>query len=781
MKDFRKAAVIGSGVMGGAIAAHLANAGMRVTLLDIVPAKLLDAEAKKGLTLQDKTVRNRFVLQAKEKMENPKSMQLYTKSNLDRITFGNLEDDLELLRQADWVVEAVVENLQIKKDLFTKILPYLKSSAVLTSNTSGISVNAMSEALPEDLKHRFLITHFFNPPRHMRLVELIPSCHTEDGLLNDMTEFCEEKLGKGVVLAKDTPGFIANRVGTYAMALTMHKMIEYGLRFEEVDALTGGEIGRPNTGTFRLVDMVGLDTLHHVANYLRDNVTDTEEKTVISLPDFVGRMLTAGYLGDKSKKGFYQKVEKETWVIDPVSLQYGPKQAVEFAGLTAAKSKKGLSEKLDCMINGQDQGGRFVWDCIKKTLLFAAGLIPAVANSAADIDNAMKWGYNWSIGPFELWDLIGVRKTVERMQGEGEAIPAFVLDLLASGKSSFYDLASVTEPGRKITIPQLKKQRSPIIGNSDASLFDMGDGVACFALHSPNSSITDHVIDLMNKAIEKVEANYAGMVVASSGKNFCVGANLQLVLGLAQDKNWAGLEKLVDDFQQMNLNVKYCCKPVVAAPYAMTLGGGAEMVMHTGQVCVHGETYMGLVEIGVGLLPGGGGTKELLLRLTEPAQADVKIDLTPFVSRAFEIITTGKVSASGADAIQAGYLRASDILIMNRETQLHHAKAAVLYQAQFLSPKSRNRQYRVGGQGLLALCRYVLYNKKQGGFISPYDEFVADKIAYVLCGGKAADNALVSEQHLLDLEKEMFISLCGEPKSQERMAYMLKTGKPLRN
>lgn len=781
MLDIRKAAVIGSGVMGGAIAAHLANAGLVVTLLDIVPAQLLDAEAKKGLTLQDRVVRNRIVLQAKEKMQNPKSMQLYTKANLERVTFGNLDDDLELLRQADWVVEAVVENLPIKKELFIKIAPYLKPNVILTSNTSGISVNAMSEVLPEELKPNFLITHFFNPPRHMRLLELIPSRHTAGGLLEYVTEFCEEKLGKGVVVAKDTPGFIANRVGTYALSLTIHKMLEYGLRFEEVDALTGSEIGRPNTGTFRLLDMVGLDTLNNVAAYLKSNVASTKEEAVLTLPNFIGKMLVAGCLGDKSKKGFYKKVEAETWVIDPITLEYGPKKIVESTGLAAAKGTKSLSEKLDSMIYAEDQAGRFVWDCIKHTLLFAASLIPAVANDATAIDNAMKWGYNWSVGPFELWDVIGVRKSVERMQAEGETIPALVTDLLAAGKTCFYDKDSAVTTGKKITVMQLIKQSEPILANADASLLDLGDGVACFVLHSPNSSITDNAIALMNQAISEVEANYRGMVIASSGKNFCVGANLQLVLGLAQAKNWAGLENLVSNFQAMNMNLKYCSKPVIATPYAMTLGAGAEMAMHARQVCVYGETYLGLVEIGVGLLPGGGGTKELLLRTTEPAQANANIDLTPFVSKAFEIISTGKVSASGSDAVQIGYLRVNDILVMNADSQLYQAKAAVLQQAQFLDPKYRNRQYRVGGRGLLALCQYALYNKKHGGFISPYDEYVAGKIAHVLCGGNVADNTLVTEQYLLDLEKEMFVSLCGEPKTQERMIHMLKTGKPLRN
>lgn len=781
MYDIRKAAVLGSGVMGGAIAAHLANAGLNVTLLDIVPGKLTEEEIKKGLTLNDKQVRNRVVVQAKEKMQNPKSMQLYTKANIDLITFGNLEDDLDLLREADWVVEAVVENLDIKKGLFQKILPFLKKKVVLTSNTSSISVNAMCEILPDEIRENFLITHFFNPPRFMKLLEVVPSRHTSSAIVEYMADFCEEKLGKGVVLAKDTPGFVANRVGTYSLSLILHKMLAYGLTIEEVDALTGSEIGRPHTGTFRLIDMVGLDTMNNVASYLKDNVVSAQEKAVFTLPDFFREMLTKGYLGDKTKQGFYTKVAADSLVIDLKTFEYGSKKPVEFSSLTDAKTKKALTEKLDALLNANDIAGKFAWDIIKETLLFAAGLIPEVADEPEAIDNAMKWGYNWNIGVFELWDLIGVKQSVAKMQAEGASIPTFVADLLASGKNSFYDKGAVSASSKKVDGLSLKKHAAPIIANSDASLLDMGEGIACFVIHSPNSSITDSLIELMNQAIAVVEENYLGMVIASSGKNFCVGANLQLVLGYAQDKNWLALEKLVADFQNMNLTLKYCSTPTVVAPYAMTLGGGAEIVMHAGKVCAHGETYLGLVEIGVGLLPGGGGTKELLLRATEAAQSDSKIDLTPFVARAFEAISGGKVSSSGTDAKQIGYLRTSDSIVMSKDLQLYQAKTEAQYLAKTLAGRNRNRQYRVGGESLLALLKNVLYNKRQGGFISEYDEFVAGKIAYILCGGQKTSTSLVNEQYLLDLEKEAFISLCGEPKTQERMLHMLKTGKPLRN
>lgn len=780
MYDIKKAAVLGSGVMGAAIAAHLANAGLKVTLLDIVPSKLNDEEIKIGLTLQDQGVRNRVVMKAYERIKKPKSMLLYTQENINRITFGNLEDDLCLLREADLVVEVVLENLEIKKSLFQKISPYLKKGVILSSNTSGISINSMCEALSEDIRKNFIITHFFNPPRYMKLLEIVPSRYTDTNVVKYMKEFCEYHLGKGVVVAQDTPGFVANRVGSQALISVVRKMLEHNLTVEEVDALTGSEIGRPRSGTFRLMDLVGIDTVVDVAAYLQENIKDEAEKDSLEIPEFIKEMVRRGYRGDKSGQGFYKKENKEMLVIESKDLTYHPKKEVEFDSLILAREKKKLQEKLLVLAYADDRAGKFVWDVLKNLLLFSAELIPEVTENIKDIDNSMKWGYNWEVGPFELWDMIGVRKSVEKMRAEGDTIPAFVEELLTEGRESFYDEKTQYDTSKKIQARQLKSKGKAILANEHASLIDMGEDVACYVLHSPNSSITDEVIELTNQAVAEVETNYRGMVFASAGKNFCIGANLPLVLNLARNKEWVLLEKLVTDFQHMNIALKYCSKPVIAAPYAMVLGAGTEIVMHCTRVRASAETYMGLVEVGVGLLPGGGGTKEMLLRATEDFNNN-KVDLAPFVISAFDTIARAKVSTSAPDAINLGYLKETDRIVMNIDRQLYQAKKDVLELADIIASPNKSKLYRVGGEGLYALLKYNLYQMMCGGFITKYDEHVCSKIALVLCGGKILNNSLVSEEYLLELEKEAFISLCGEVKTQERMEYMLNKGKSLRN
>ncbi len=781
MYDIKKAAVLGSGVMGGAIAAHLANAGLLVTLLDIVPAGLTPEEEAKGLTLQDKTVRNRIVNLARDKMANARSMQLYTPGFIKRITFGNLEDDLGLLSEADWVVEAVVENLDVKKQLLGKIEPFLKPGAIISTNTSGISVDAIAECLPPARRKQFLVTHFFNPPRFMRLLELVPGRATAGDVTAYMAQYCEARLGKGVVLAKDTPGFIANRIGVYSLALVAAKMQEYGLSVEEADALTGGEIGRPNTGTFRLIDMVGLDTLIAVADYQRQHVTSEQEKKVLAMPGIFAGMQAKGLLGDKKKQGFYKKTGQDTQVLDLASLEYRDRKPVDLVSLGAVKSVKDLPGKLALWLAGGDAAASFVWDVLKETLLFAGGLIPEVADDAAAVDNAMKWGYNWDVGPFELWDMLGLPQSAARMKAEGAALPPFVAAVLAGGRTKFYDEKAGAKDARKITAASFVGKASPVLGNSDASLFDIGDGVACFVLHAPNNSATDKLVDILPAAVAAVEKNYLGMVIAGSGKHFCVGANLPMILQHAEAKDWAAIEKLSAAFQNAFLAIKYCAKPVVAAPYGMTLGGGAEMVLHCAAILPQAETSVGLVESSVGLLPGGGGNKELLLRLTEKFNDTPAVDLEPFVRKAFDAIAAGAVSASGADAGRLGFLGERDGIVMHPDYQLHRCKQTVLALAETMVPRSRAVQYRVAGESLSANLRAELYNKRRGGFITDHDALIGGKIAHVLCGGNVPADSLVSEQYLLDLERECFVSLCGEAKTRERIAHMLKTRKPLRN
>ncbi|MDP3386086.1 MAG: 3-hydroxyacyl-CoA dehydrogenase/enoyl-CoA hydratase family protein [Eubacteriales bacterium] len=779
--EIKKVAVIGGGVMGSGIAAHLANAGIEVLLMDIVPDKMTEEEINSGLSLADKVVRDRIVLSAKEKMTNKKSQMLYIKENIDYIRFCNLEDNLEKLSDMDWVIEVIVENESAKKNLYKKINPYLNDSAILSSNTSSISINELGMELEPELRKRFLGTHFFNPPRFMKLIEIIPSNDTSQEVIDFISNFCEIKLGKGIVKAKDTPGFIANRVGVYALATIMHKKLTYNLTIEEVDALTGAEIGRPKTGTFRLLDMIGNDTVMHVADYLKGNLSESKELVVLDLPDYYKIMVEKGLLGDKKRAGFYKKEGKETLVLDFEDFQYRKKDKVEFDGLKDAKKIKTFSERLKKLIYEQNDVSHFIWDVLKDTLLFAGRMIPEIADDVTEIDNAMKWGYNWEYGPFEIWDIIGVRKSVEKMITEGESIPPIVSELLAKGREKFYDEKPLDLEDKKISAYSLSRKGNVIIGNQHASLVDMKEDIACFVLHSPNSSITDQVVDFTFEAIDEVEKNYRGMVFSSAGKNFCVGANLPYVLENSREKNWKAIEDLVTNFQTMNMALKYSRKPIVGTPFAMTLGGGAEIVMHCHHVRGFSELYMGLVEVGVGVLPAGGGTKEMLLKSMEGIDDRINVDLAPFVTKAFENIIMAKVSSNAVDAKKLGYLRSSDQMTMNQDFLLHDAKKDVIRIEKDMTPKSANKKYRVGGESLLATLKYNLYQLYRGGFISAYDKHIAEKIATVLCGGTALSGSYVTEQDLLDLEKEAFISLCGEVKTQERIENMLKTGKVLRN
>lgn len=777
----KKVAVIGGGVMGSGIAAHIANAGLEVLLMDIVPSQLTEEEINCGLSLKDRAVRDRIALSAKEKIANKKSQMLYVKENINYIQFCNLEDNLEKLGDMDWVIEVIIENENAKKSLYKKISPYLKENVILSSNTSSISINQLGMDLDPQLRARFLGTHFFNPPRFMKLIEIIPSNDTNQEVIEYISNFCEIKLGKGIVKAKDTPGFIANRVGVYALATIMHKKLSYNLTIEEVDALTGAEIGRPKTGTFRLLDMIGNDTVVHVADYLKRNLSEPKELEILELPDYFKKMVEQGFLGDKKRAGFYKKEGKETLVIDLADFQYRQKQKVEFDGLRDAKKIKGFSEKLNKLIYEKNDVSNFIWAVLKDTLLFAGRMIPEIADDIADIDNAMKWGYNWEYGPFEIWDIIGVRKSVEKMISEGESVPVMVLELLAQDREKFYDEKPLDLESKKISAYNLSRKGNVIQGNQHASLVDIKDDIACFVLHSPNSSITDQVVDFTFKALQEVEKNYRGMIFSSAGKNFCVGANLPYVLENSRDKNWKAIEDLVTDFQTMNMALKYSRKPIVGTPFAMTLGGGAEIIMHCHHVRGFAELYMGLVEVGVGVLPAGGGTKEMLLRSIEGIDDSINVDLAPFVTKTFENIIMAKVSSNAVDAKKLGYLRSSDLMTMNQDFLLYDAKQDIIRLEKDMGPKSANKRYSVGGESLLATLKYNLYQLYRGGFITEYDKHIAEKIATVLCGGNALSGSFVSEQDLLDLEKEAFISLCGEEKTQQRIENMLKTGKVLRN
>lgn len=798
-KKIKKAAVIGAGVMGAGIAAHLANVGITTFLLDIVPRELTAEEATKGISLQDATVRSRFASMGKEKLLKSKPAALYHGQDAELIIVGNMEDHLDYLKEADWIIEVVTENLKIKKIVLETIEKNRKLGSIVSSNTSGVSINKMVEDRSEEFKSHFLGTHFFNPPRYMKLLEIIPSKDTDQEIVEYMVNFSEQVLGKGVVIAKDTPNFIANRIGTYGLMVTIHEMEKMGLRVDEVDSITGPLMGRPKSASFRTLDMVGLDTFVHVANNMLDNSNDEEEKKIFTVPAYLLEMIEKGWIGDKNKQGFYKKMKTATGteilVLNYKTLDYSHKEKLKSASVEMAKQGKTLKDKLKALIYGKDQASLFAWSTLKKVLLYSADKLGEIADDVVNIDNAMKWGFNWELGPFELWDEIGVAKSVARMEEEGDHIPEYVRNMLASGKERFYDkqetkrvylqldgeYQGLEQDPKIISIPELKEQKRVIKSNAGASLIDMGDDVALLEFHSPNNAIALDIVSMINSSIEIVSNNYRGLVIGNQGKNFSVGANLMMILMEAQDENWDEIEMIVRMFQDSAMKLKYLDKPVVAAPFAMTLGGGAEMVFPADQVQASAETYMGLVEVGVGLIPGGGGTKEMLLRNLEGIPKAVKIDLQPLVNRAFETIAMAKVSTSAKEAVDLGYLRRTDRISVNKDYQLYDAKQAVLAMDKLGYQAPRQEKIQVVGETGFNTLKLGAYTYRVSGMISEHDQKIADKLAFVLSGGSVPANTLVTEQYILDLEREAFLSLVAEPKSQARMQHMLTKGKPLRN
>ncbi len=795
----RKAAVLGAGVMGSAIAAHLANAGIPSFLLDIVPPELTEAEKKKGLTPESPEFRNRLAILGKKNVQEARPAPLYLKEDAELITIGNFEDHLSWLSQADWVIEVVVENLNIKKDLFKKVLPFLKEGAVVSSNTSGISIQKMCEGFSRDFQERFLGTHFFNPPRYMRLLEIIPIASTSKPVMEKIAEVGERILGKGVVFAKDTPNFIANRIGSFAMSTVIRTMIEDGYRIEEVDLLTGPITGKPKSASFRTADLVGLDVMVHVAKNLAESLPE-KEGSLFQLPSFIHEMVKNQWLGQKTKQGFYKRLKKEgkeeTLVLDYEKLDYRPQEKVNFPSVEAAKNIEDLRERIRTLANSPDRAGQFVWKTTKKTLLYSAEKVPEIADDIVNIDRAMKWGYNWELGPFEAWDAIGLKSSVKRMEKEGDAIPPLVETLLSKGYSSFYekrdgrtlyfDLGTVQYQGIEekpeiILLSSLKDRQKTVLSNPGASLIDLGDGVACLEFHSKMNSIGADTVQMIRDSLREVEEKFDGLVIGNQSENFSVGANLMLMLFEIQDENWDDIDLMVKAFQDVLMAVKYFDKPVVAAPFGMTLAGGCEICLACDAMRAAAETYMGLVEVGVGLIPAGGGTKEMLIRSIEHIPPEMDVDYLPFVRRAFETVAMAKVSTSAKEAQKLGYMRNTDRMTINRDYLLHDAKEMVLQMVKENYRPPRPKKIKVMGERGLALMKMGLFYMREGGYISAYDEHVGKKLAHVFSGGNLPDGTEVTEQYILDLEREAFLSLCGEVKTQERIEYMLKKGKPLRN
>jgi 3-hydroxyacyl-CoA dehydrogenase len=754
--------------MGSRIAAHFANAGYPALLLD-----LNTALAQKGIDAALKQKPGAF----------------FTPALTSLVTPGSFDGDLARLAECDWIIEAVVEDLGVKRALLAKVAQARRPGTILSTNTSGIPLARIAEGFDEELSRHFVGTHFFNPPRYLHLAEIIPGPRTDPTALRDVSEFCEVRLGKGVAVCKDTPNFIGNRIGSFFGA-TVHKLtVEYGFSVEEVDALTGPLIGLPRSASYRLMDIVGLDVWAHVTRNLQEMVPHDPWRDRFVLPPFAERMIERGLLGEKSGQGFYRRVgkEKEIHAIDLNTLEYHPARKATFASVEAAKDVPDVSERLRLLVKSTDRAGEFLWKLLSDHLMYAASMVPEISDRIVEIDRAMRWGYANHYGPFELWDALGVRETAARIESEGRAVPENVGRMLSSGAASFYraadrdgqprteyfDLpgtgyAALEERPGVVTLAEIKRARGVVKSNAGASLIDVGDGVLCLEFHSKMNSLGDDAVAMMREGIEETARAWQALVIANQGEHFSAGANLMLILLAAQEGEWDELEGAVRRFQQANMALKYAAKPVVAAPFGMTLGGGCEVAMHARRVQASAETYMGLVETGVGLIPAGGGCKEMLLRAGD-------------LERAFETIGFAKVSSSAGDARELRLLRREDGITMNSERLLGDAKAAALGLVPAYAPGAPRTDIRVAGQSGYAVLKTGIYLAREAGQISEYDAVIGEKLACVLCGGRLSGEQTVSEQYLLDLEREAFLSLCGQPKTQERMQHMLKTGKPLRN
>lgn len=799
-RPIRRAAVVGSGVMGAAIAAHLANAGMSVLLLDIVPDRLTPEEERRGLTLADPAVRSRLARDAVQRLATARPAPLYDPSFANRIATGNLADDLAALADADWIVEAVVERLDAKRAVLAQIDGVRRDDAIVSTNTSGLSVAALAEGRSETFRRHFLASHFFNPPRYMKLVELVPGPDTDPAATQRLRDVCERRLGKGVVIARDTPNFIANRIGTFGMLATLEAMTAFGLTVEEADALTGPAMGRPKTATFRMLDLVGLDTLLHVVDNVRERSEDEAERAAFTRPALLQRLVDRGRLGEKSGAGFYRKRKRadgasEIETLDWTTLEYRPKREAASPVIEAAKSAKGTAAKVKALLSA-DPGhphAKFAWTSLKRTLLYAAGLVGVIADDIGDIDRAMRWGFNWELGPFELWDAIGAEAAVKRMKAEGDAVPAWVTEWLAAGHAGFYreegEVRYHFSHGRykeeevqpdEIRLDRLKAAGKTVLGNAGASLIDIGDEVVCLEFHSRNNAIGSDILAAIRDSVAEVERNWRGLVLANEGRNFCVGANLMLLLMEAQSGEWDEVEEIIRYFQDSMLRLKRLDRPVVAAPHRMTLGGGVEACLPADRIVFSPETYFGLVETGVGLIPAGGGCKEAAaLAATRAGEGG---DLQPHLTALFETIAMARTSTSGHEAFRLGLTRPGDAVAVRHDGRIAEAKRAVLeLDRAGYEPPSADARIRVAGRDGRAVLDTAVHSMRLGGYISSHDALIAGKLAHVLTGGDVAPDAEVSEAYLLDLECEAFLSLCGEPLTQERMRHMLATGKPLRN
>lgn len=800
-RTIKKVAVLGSGVMGSRIALHFANIGVEVLLLDIVPKEPNDAEKAKGLTTTDKIVRNRIVNDALTFALKSNPSPIYTKNAATKLTTGNFEDDMSKISTCDWVIEVVVENLNIKKIVFEQVEKYRTPGTLITSNTSGIPIQMMLEGRSEDFQANFCGTHFFNPPRYLKLLEIIPSTKTKITVVDFLMEYGELFLGKTTVLCKDTPAFIANRIGVYSIMALFHIVKEMGLTVEEVDKLTGPVLGRPKSATFRTCDVVGLDTLAMVANGVKQNCPNDEQKTAFELPEYVSTMNTNKWLGDKTGQGFYKKVKNaetgksEILALNLTTLEYQPSQKVKFATLEATKTIEAIKDRIPVLLSGKDNAGEFYRKSCFGLFAYVSNRVPEISDDIYKVDDAMNAGFGWELGPFEMWDAAGLATSVQVMQKTGYSVATWITDMLAAGNTSFYkyedgvrkyyDVTSKsyqTIPGaEKIIALTPLKGTNTVWANKGCSVIDVGDGILNVEFHTKMNSMGSEVLAGVNKAIDIAEKEYQGVVIGNEGTNFSAGANLAMIFMLAVEQEWDEVDFAIRAFQNMMMRVKYSSIPVVVAPKGLTLGGGCEMVLHADKVQAAAETYMGLVEFGVGLIPAGGGSKEMALRFADNIK-EGEIQL-PGLRHAFLTIGQAKVSTSAAEAFELGFLvKGKDAITINEKRLLIDAKNACIEiaQAGYTKPVQR-KDIRVLGKQGLGMVYAGANSMYSGKYISEHDRKISEKLGYVLCGGDLSSPTNVSEQYLLDLEREAFLSLTGEKKTLQRIQSILTSGKVLRN
>ncbi|MEI6609395.1 MAG: 3-hydroxyacyl-CoA dehydrogenase/enoyl-CoA hydratase family protein [Deltaproteobacteria bacterium] len=801
----KKAAVLGAGVMGATIAAHLTNAGIECYLLDIIPFELTEDDKKKGLTEKSPAWRNRFAENGLAGIKKSKPASFFTKKNASMIKTGNFEDNLGVLADVDWICEVVIENLKIKQDLFAKVEKIIKPTCIVTTNTSGIPIKDISEKFSANLKKHFLGTHFFNPPRYMKLMEIIPGENTDKAIVDYMVKFSEETLGKGVVICKDRPNFVGNRIGVYDLCDVIKLMVEKKLKIDEVDAIVGKALGHPGTAVFGTMDLVGLDTGYHVAKNLYDAVPDDEGRETFTSEPFLDKMIANKWLGNKTKQGYYKKTKDASGkrvklMLDIDTMEYVPAGKPKFDSISAAKKMENVADSMKHVFNADDKAGDFARAYLCKTFIYSANRIGEICDNIMAIDNAMKWGYNNKLGPFESWDAVGVKEAVEVMKKLKLKVPKKIDEMLKKGCESFYTskpdgkyyydfdkkgYAKIEENPRIILLPALKERKKIIKENASATLVDIGDGVACLEFHTKMNSIDEGLTTMIADSCDIVEKDFKGLVIANHDERaFSAGANVFLVLVAAQKGEWDILETMIATLQNTMMRMKYLDKPVITAPAGLALGGGCEIAMHGARCLPNGETYMGLVEVGVGVLPAGGGCKEILVRLTEGIPdgcVEAGLNLQYHMGKAFENIAMAKVATSAAEAMDLGYIRKSETINMSRDQQIYEAKqlALSLVMAGYRSPKPP--QIPVMGENFRGLADAILMNMRYGNFISDYDLVVSRKVAHVLSGGDCAEGTYVSEQEILDLEREAFLSLMGEVKTHERIMAILTTGKPLRN